>query len=770
MNQKLITSMMCCMLLLTPMALALEFPDFLNLQAVLRDPGTGDFITGSKSVNVTFVNQSDLSNVYTEVKSDTLSSYGVLNRDIGLTTPFSYVIFKSGLSQQISIDGETLPLQNFSIVPYAVSSVYANESDYLGGYTAAQLLDDTDTNETTRFNALVATDCTGNDKVIGVASNGAVVCGTDNNTDTDTTYTAGDGLTLGGTEFSINAVTSGAGNYSYWNGSAWLTAQDVDTDTDTTYTAGNGLVLSGTIFNLSSETCAGTDKLQWNGTHLICSADVDTDTDTTYTAGAGLTLTGTEFNHTDTSSQASVDSSGRTYIQDVTLDTFGHVTGLVTATETVTDTDTYWNQSAIAPLGVNDTHYFLTSCADTEILKYNATSAAWECEADDGGAATDHGTLTGLADDDHTQYALLAGRAGGQTINGGNAASETLDIRATSHATKGVVTFHDDLYIDQANGQVAIGVNPVTITNTEELMVQGRILVEYVTSPIAEAGYGKIYAKSDDNLYFLDDNGNEVDLTAGAGVTDTNETTRFNALVGTDCTGNDKVIGVANDGTLVCGTDNNTGSAYTAGNGLVLTGTEFNISAVTSGAGNYSYWNGTAWLTAQDVDTNTNIIDDNLYNTTQMQVQSDSKLGILESWLTSFIEAISINSAELDNSSIVRSGTAAGGDLTGTYTSPTLASGVVSDNEIDYTTVTVNDFTNDAGYYNAEANLTAVLDDNYVDVSGDTMTGDLNLGGFDVQNIAVTCFNAACTFNQTANSTCMIQSTPTTTLKHGSAC
>jgi hypothetical protein len=34
---------------------------------------------------------------------------------------------------------------------------------------------------------------------------------------------------------------------------------------------------------------------------------------------------------------------------------------------------------------------------------------------------TDHGALTGLGDDDHTQYALLVGRSGGQTISGGTA-------------------------------------------------------------------------------------------------------------------------------------------------------------------------------------------------------------------------------------------------------------------------------------------------------------------------------------------------------------
>ena len=63
--------------------------------------------------------------------------------------------------------------------------------------------------------------------------------------------------------------------------------------------------------------------------------------DQTITAGSGLSGGGTgdvTLSHSDTSSQASVDGSGRTYIQDVTLDTYGHVTGLATATETVTDT------------------------------------------------------------------------------------------------------------------------------------------------------------------------------------------------------------------------------------------------------------------------------------------------------------------------------------------------------------------------------------------------------------------------------------------------
>ena len=62
--------------------------------------------------------------------------------------------------------------------------------------------------------------------------------------------------------------------------------------------------------------------------------------DQTITAGSGLTGGGTgdvTLNHADTSSQGSVNNSGATVIQDVTLDGFGHVTGLSSHTLTLAD-------------------------------------------------------------------------------------------------------------------------------------------------------------------------------------------------------------------------------------------------------------------------------------------------------------------------------------------------------------------------------------------------------------------------------------------------
>ena len=86
------------------------------------------------------------------------------------------------------------------------------------------------------------------------------------------------------------------------------------------------------------------DLMISNGTAWINvpSGDVPDGTITNIATGSGLTggpitTTGT-ISHADTSSQTSITANGRTYITGVTLDDFGHVTGLSTGTETVTDT------------------------------------------------------------------------------------------------------------------------------------------------------------------------------------------------------------------------------------------------------------------------------------------------------------------------------------------------------------------------------------------------------------------------------------------------
>ncbi|MFQ6615863.1 MAG: hypothetical protein ACE5HZ_03710 [Fidelibacterota bacterium] len=91
---------------------------------------------------------------------------------------------------------------------------------------------------------------------------------------------------------------------------------------------------------------------------------------------------------------------------------------------------------------------------------------------------TDHGGLSGLADDDHSQYALLDGRTGGQTLSGGTAASGTLTLESTSNATKGKINFGTSSAYDEANTRLGIG----TVTPTTTLDVSGTFGVSGATT------------------------------------------------------------------------------------------------------------------------------------------------------------------------------------------------------------------------------------------------------------------------------------------------
>lgn len=85
--------------------------------------------------------------------------------------------------------------------------------------------------------------------------------------------------------------------------------------------------------------------------------------------------------------------------------------------------------------------------------------------------ASDHGQLAGLTDDDHLLYVNKNGRAGGQTIYGGIAASENLILGSTSHATKGVVRSMDDFSIDTGKAYQFNKVDFMTAPETNNVCI-----------------------------------------------------------------------------------------------------------------------------------------------------------------------------------------------------------------------------------------------------------------------------------------------------------
>jgi len=81
----------------------------------------------------------------------------------------------------------------------------------------------------------------------------------------------------------------------------------------------------------------------------------------------------------------------------------------------------------------------LTGVQDGDCLFYDSASGTWLADHPDTEIA--HSEISGLTTTDagHTQFVMLAGRSGGQTIHGGTDASDNLTLESTANATKGQI-------------------------------------------------------------------------------------------------------------------------------------------------------------------------------------------------------------------------------------------------------------------------------------------------------------------------------------------
>ena len=135
-----------------------------------------------------------------------------------------------------------------------------------------------------------------------------------------------------------NALTGGSG-IDVTNAAGSITISHSDTssaassnNSGRTYIQDIGLDTYGHVTSLATRTHSNAAITLTAGSGMSGGGSFDLD------QSSAETIT---ISHSDTSSAASSNNSGRTYIQDIELDTYGHVTSLSTATETVVDTNTW---------------------------------------------------------------------------------------------------------------------------------------------------------------------------------------------------------------------------------------------------------------------------------------------------------------------------------------------------------------------------------------------------------------------------------------------
>mgnify|MGYP001224683239 FL=1 len=132
-------------------------------------------------------------------------------------------------------------------------------------------------------------------------------------------------LKIGGTD-----VTATANELNVMDGDTTATSTAV-TGTDAIVYNDNGVMKQVTLNDINAfiQSQAGSAG---NGQITITAGNALTGGGSFTTNQAGNTTV--TVNHQDTSSQGSSNNSGNTFIQDITLDTYGHITGLGTATVT----------------------------------------------------------------------------------------------------------------------------------------------------------------------------------------------------------------------------------------------------------------------------------------------------------------------------------------------------------------------------------------------------------------------------------------------------
>jgi len=435
----------------------------------------------------------------------------------------------------------------------------------------------------------VGVDASGNLITVAVSGSGTVNSGTQN----QLAWYGANGSAVSGLATANNGVlvTDGSGVPSI-SSTLPLSAQSNITQTGT-ITSGtwNGSVIGaqygGTGLNASSATNG--QLLIGNGAGFTLAGITGTANRVTVTAGAGsITLSAPQDIH----SGASPTFAGLTLSG---MSTAGIVKN--SAAGVLSGGNTVNLASDIAgTLGVANGGTGLTTLATNSLLYGNGTGNMNALASVNSAVLT---TSAGgvpqwstVASDTFTQYALLAGRSGGQTLNGGAAANNNLTLDSTANATKG------NIILAPSGGNVGIG----TTSPAAKLDVAGEIKFGNTSSTCnaGNEGQQRYHATNKTMEYCNGASWISLNQQKRMQVYTTTGANTFTTPVGTNSATQYKftIIGGGGGGSgssgSYAGTGGNAGAtAIYVGSG-VAAGTNISITVGTAGSGGGSSSNGNA--------------------------------------------------------------------------------------------------------------------------------------------------------------------------------
>ncbi|HRK58512.1 MAG TPA: hypothetical protein PLI74_02630, partial [Candidatus Kapabacteria bacterium] len=267
-----------------------QIPKLISYQGILTDRSGDPVADGVYIVTLRLYDVSTSGTPLYEEQLNVQAIGGTFNAILGRTTPLT-LNFDKQYYLGITLQGqqEFAPRTILVTVPYAFNAENASVANSLSPTATGAVLSINSLQGNLQLNGAGNVNVTQSGNIITIGSTPTGIQSLAS-TDNAILVTNGSGpnatVTLAPVPLDRIAPSAAtAGDIIRFNGTNWVTSKE------TTYSAGNGISIQGQSIALASQNASNGQVLKWNGTAWIPANDDNT----TYTAGDGLLLTGTQL-------------------------------------------------------------------------------------------------------------------------------------------------------------------------------------------------------------------------------------------------------------------------------------------------------------------------------------------------------------------------------------------------------------------------------------------------------------------------------------------